>query len=160
MNRLLIFILFLLLLPIIQIKPININEFYDNYITIQVTGEVEKEGLFKVNYGSSINDLVEEGIIKLTQDADLSTINLNYTLSDSDVINFTKVKEIEEIPLISINNSSIEELCQLDGIGITTANKIIEFRNKNGHFEKLEDIMLVNGIKEAKFKLIKDYICL
>ena len=46
------------------------------------------------------------------------------------------------------------------GIGSSTASKIIDYRNKNGKFTKLEDIMNVSGIGEAKFSTIKDYICI
>lgn len=61
--------------------------------------------------------------------------------------------------LININNATLEELMTLDNIGKSTAQKIIDYRNTNGPFTKIEDIMKVSGIKEATFLLIKDKIC-
>ncbi|MBP5408123.1 MAG: helix-hairpin-helix domain-containing protein [Bacilli bacterium] len=61
--------------------------------------------------------------------------------------------------LININVAGVEELMSLDNIGRATALKIIEYRETNGPFLKIEDIMNVSGIKEATFLLIKDKIC-
>ena len=61
--------------------------------------------------------------------------------------------------LININTCSIAELTTLDKIGPSTAEKIIEYRNTNGYFKRIEDIMNVKGIGEAIFLSIKDKIC-
>lgn len=60
---------------------------------------------------------------------------------------------------ININTAGSELLVQLDGIGEKTAQKIIDYRETNGAFQSIEDIMLVNGIGEKKFEAIKDKIC-
>lgn len=62
--------------------------------------------------------------------------------------------------LININEASVDELMLVTGIGKSKAEKIVEYRNKNGKFEKLEDIMNVSGIGEALFEKIKEYICI
>ena len=62
--------------------------------------------------------------------------------------------------LININEASVDELMFVTGIGKSKAVKIVEYRNKNGRFEKLEDIMNVSGIGEALFEKIKEYICI
>ena len=59
---------------------------------------------------------------------------------------------------ISINTASKEELMTLDGIGESKAQKIIDYRNSNGLFEKIEDILNVSGIGESIFNKIKDSI--
>lgn len=59
---------------------------------------------------------------------------------------------------VNINTASSEELQTLKGVGESTAAKIIEYRTQNGPFEKIEDIMNIPGIKEAKFNSLKDYI--
>ena len=115
----------------------------------------------------------------MTNLADISRINLAYQLKDGQKIYIPSIHDDEELPtiqndagnnilipdtpttsnLININTASQLELESLSGIGTSTATKIIEYRNKNGDFQQIEDIMKVNGIGEAKFDLIKDYIC-
>ena len=59
---------------------------------------------------------------------------------------------------ININTASKEELQSITGIGETKAEAIIEYRNKNGKFTKIEDIKNVSGIGEAAFEKIKNQI--
>ena len=59
---------------------------------------------------------------------------------------------------ININTASIAEISDLPGIGETLAGRITEYREKNGDFAEIEDIMNVSGIGEGKFAAIKDYI--
>lgn len=60
---------------------------------------------------------------------------------------------------ININTASAELLDSLDGIGKTTAQKIIDHREKNGPFISTEAIMDVNGIGEKTYETLKDKIC-
>lgn len=60
---------------------------------------------------------------------------------------------------LNINKASESELMTLPGIGESKAKKIIDFRQTNGGFETIEDIMLIPGIKEGMFSKIKDQIC-
>ena len=60
--------------------------------------------------------------------------------------------------LININAASKEELTTLSGIGDAKAQAIIEYRKTNGNFKAIEDILNVNGIGDAIFTKIKDYI--
>lgn len=48
----------------------------------------------------------------------------------------------------------------LKGVGNSTADKIIEYRNKEGGFKKIEQLLEVSGIGESKFNKIKDNIIL
>lgn len=61
---------------------------------------------------------------------------------------------------VSINTATIEELVQIDGIGEARAKAIIEYREANGNFEKLEDIKNVSGIGDSLFDKIKESITL
>lgn len=60
---------------------------------------------------------------------------------------------------ININTASIELLDTLEGIGKTTAQKIIDYREKNGPFSSTEAIMNISGIGAKKYEAIKDKIC-
>ena len=59
---------------------------------------------------------------------------------------------------ININNASVDELKNLTGIGEKKAKDIISYRDKNGSFNTIEDIMKVNGIGESAFAQIKENI--
>ena len=66
--------------------------------------------------------------------------------------------ELKEGTLINLNTASVGELISLSGIGESLSKRIISFREENGKFEKIEDIMKVPGIGEQKFNNIKNYI--
>lgn len=61
---------------------------------------------------------------------------------------------------VSINKASAEDLQNVNGIGLVIAQRIVEYRDKNGAFEALEDLMDVQGIGQAKFERIKEQITL
>lgn len=60
--------------------------------------------------------------------------------------------------LININTADEAELCTLPGVGSSKAKSIIAYREKNGAYRKIEDIMNVEGIKDGVFQKIKDSI--
>ena len=59
---------------------------------------------------------------------------------------------------ININKANVSELKQITGIGESTANKIIDYRENVGKFKKIEDIKEVKGIGESKFESLKNKI--
>jgi competence protein ComEA len=59
---------------------------------------------------------------------------------------------------ININTASSTELQKLPRIGPKIAQRIIDFRNQNGNFKNIEEIIKVRGIGEKVFKQIKDMI--
>ena len=59
---------------------------------------------------------------------------------------------------ININTASIAELQKLPRIGEVVAKRIIDFREENGKFKRIEEIMKVKGIGEKTFMNIKDLI--
>lgn len=60
--------------------------------------------------------------------------------------------------LININTASVEELDELPGIGPSTAEKIVSYRESNGLFASIDDIKNVSGIGDATFDDIKELI--
>ena len=80
---------------------------------------------------------------------------------ETNTSNNESVKEeskTEEISIVNINTASIEELDSLPGIGSSKAQNIIDYRNINGKFGSIEEILNVNGIGTAIYEQIKTYI--
>ncbi len=60
--------------------------------------------------------------------------------------------------VVNINTADVAQLDTLPGIGPSTAEKIVEYRDANGPFATIDDIMNVSGIGPAKFEQIQAYI--
>ena len=148
-----------------------------------ITGEVQIPGVVRVDQGSRIEDVIKAAG-GLTENADISSINLAYLVEDGMKIRIPSIND-EEISkknyiiqgtegiiendkdiknkeskenMININTANQGELERLPGIGTTIAKNIIEYRNKNGNFKEIEEIKDVTGIGENKFEKIKDLI--
>jgi competence protein ComEA len=59
---------------------------------------------------------------------------------------------------LNLNSASVSQLEALPGIGRATAERIVEYRQKNGGFKKAEDLMNVRGIGEKSFLKLKPLI--
>jgi comEA protein len=70
----------------------------------------------------------------------------------------SSTQEISKSGLININTASLEELDKISGIGPTYAQSIINYRNINGPFKKIEDIVNVKGIGPKTFEKMKSEI--
>jgi competence protein ComEA len=57
--------------------------------------------------------------------------------------------------IVNINTASVKELDALPGIGAKTAALIVEYREKNGPFKKIEELMNVRGVGEKSFLKLK-----
>lgn len=151
-------------------------------IAIHIVGEVKNEGIIYLKKGARIIDAINEAGGE-TKQADLSQINLAYVLEDglkiyipnkkekiteyiiesngNNVIqkeNKTSNTEKGDSDKVNINTATQEELDSLPGIGPSTAQKIIDYREENGLFKKIEDIQNVKGIGESKYSDVKDKI--
>ncbi len=67
--------------------------------------------------------------------------------------------QIIEQPRVNLNTASLEELEDLPGIGPKLAERIIAWREENGAFLSVEQLMDISGIAEGKFEDIKDFVC-
>ena len=153
-------------------------------ITVHVAGAVKNPGVYRLKYGSRINDgLVAAG--GATSAANLDVINLATVLNEGEQIYVPKRGEKPHVitirpqaggaggvggaagaggiggatssassQQININLASVVELEQLPGVGPATAKAIVTYREKFGAFLKVEDLLKVRGIGPAKLSEI------
>ena len=55
---------------------------------------------------------------------------------------------------IDLNHASVQELTALPGVGTVTAQAIVDYREANGPFERVEDLLLVPGVGESTVRAI------
>ena len=60
--------------------------------------------------------------------------------------------------IVNLNTASATELQALPGIGAKTAERILEYRQKNGPFKKIEELMNIRGVGEKNFLKLKNQI--
>lgn len=58
-------------------------------------------------------------------------------------------------PVLNLNTATVEQLEALPGIGPKTAELIVQYRQKNGPFKKVEELMNIRGIGEKSFLRLK-----
>jgi competence protein ComEA len=59
---------------------------------------------------------------------------------------------------VNLNSATVAQLQTLPGIGASTAQRILDFRQKNGAFKKIEELMNVKGIGEKSFLKLKPLV--
>ena len=110
-----------------------------------------------------------------TQDAAADQINQAEKVNDGQMIridtqeeaqqkkegNLSQEEQSDAAPSdgrVNINTATREELMTIPGIGASKAESIIKYRETNGAFQKIEDIMQITGIKEGVFQKIRESI--
>jgi competence protein ComEA len=131
-------------------------------IVVHVSGAVRSPGLVTVSSSARIADAIAAaGGADLR--ADLGGLNLAATVSDGDQIVVHMPGESSPAGAgvdrgIDLNRSSVAELEELPGVGPVLAARIVEYRETNGPFNAVEDLLDVGGIGEAKLGAMRDAI--
>ena len=125
-------------------------------IVVHVSGAVANPGLVSLLVPARIADAVEAAG-GATAAADLGALNLAGPAGDGDQIIVPTYGEQtkEESGLVDINRATTAELTSLAGIGPVLADRIVAYRDENGRFEAIEDLLDVPGIGEAKLALMR-----
>lgn len=66
--------------------------------------------------------------------------------------------DTEKAGVVNINTATVQELQLLPRVGPSLAQRIVEFRDKNGPFKRVEELMQVKGIGEKTFALLQPHI--
>ena len=158
MRSLLVFLCLFVSALMIDVTPVSLEKIRGDTVSVTVLGEVEHEGEIELPLYSTVSDALEEAGVR--ENGDAESLNPSLILKDHDVLYVrTRTEETAEKP-VSINSADREELCTLPGIGPSTADNIISYRNEHGLFQSLDEIMLVKGIGTSKFEAISDLITL
>jgi competence protein ComEA len=137
-------------------------------IYIHISGAVINEGIFQLSPGDRVVDALK--MAKLSQNADIDSLNLAESLKDGQKIVVPKIQMINNFSpnspkdqpktgeKVNINTADEKELDSLPGIGAIMAKRIVEYRTEKGRFASIEELKEVQGISEKKFEKLKKYI--
>ena len=133
-------------------------------IYVDVCGAVANPGVFQLAVGSRVFQAIEAAGGYLPE-AVQNCVNRAGVLTDGQMNgsagtgqNAGLTVQAQQDNRININTADEAQLTTLTGIGATRAQAIISYRQENGPFAVIEDIMNVQGIKEGTFAKIKDKI--
>ena len=156
---------FLVLDPNVGIQSVGTVTEVANTFTVTVEGEVYKTGTYTLNEGALMSDLLEAAG-GTTNNADerafyeSSVLTSGVTYFIASKFDATDLCSSSEIDKVNVNSDDASTLASINGITQTIANSIITYRNENGLFSTLEQLLEVYGIGNATYRKIRNYVIL
>lgn len=144
-------------------------------IVVDLRGEVANPGVYELPAGSRLDDAVVAAG-GLTDDADLTQLNLAARLQDGSIVNVPGVAALappeasadggsgaiasgnQQGGLINLNMANAAELETLPGVGEVTAGRIIDYREANGPFRSVDDLVHVQGISMKTINALRNLV--
>ncbi|SFQ32745.1 competence protein ComEA [Lachnospiraceae bacterium XBB1006] len=136
---------------------------------VQIDGAVKKPGVYPVSENTRVFEVIKQAG-GVTKQGCLDGVNQAAKVTDAQQIHICTRKEMRksreskpkssaEEGKVNLNEADKQTLVTLPGIGDAKADLILTYREQNGKFSSIEDIMKIQGIKEGVFRKIKDLIC-
>lgn len=152
-------------------EPIRIVTVTPAALQVHVTGAVARPGVYALPPGSRVQDALQAAGGP-TEDADLERLNLARRLQDGEQVRVPRRSTPQPPALagtatpaaspealkININTATAQELEALPGIGPTLAQRIVAYREANGPFTSIEQLLEVKGIGPVLLEKIRPYI--
>jgi competence protein ComEA len=140
-------------------------------LKVYVTGAVRNPGVYEVQVGDRLAEVLAAAGGP-TEGADLDAVNLAARVRDEEHWHIPMVGEAVEVAggsgqssgvvatsgRLDINAATLDELVGLPGIGDVRAAAIIRYREANGPFTRVEDLLEVEGIGPITLEAIRDFI--
>jgi competence protein ComEA len=141
-------------------------------VIVDVRGAVNRPGVYELPAGARLQDAVNAAG-GLSAGADLSTINLARRMRDEEIVvigslalasdalasaESESTTSVASQTQININTASVSELDVLPGIGEVTAQRIVDFREQNGPYRSIDDLVHVQGISTRTIEALRDLV--
>lgn len=143
----------------------TVNEVSQQFLYVHVVGEVQSPGMYQLPIGARLVDAVFAAG-GLTEEADNASVNLARELTDGEQIIVFSISQEGEAAgstasgLVSLNRAGDKELEELPGIGPALAGRIVAWREANGGFKSVQDLLKVSGIGENLLAGVIDLVTL
>ncbi|MFL5923097.1 MAG: helix-hairpin-helix domain-containing protein [Gaiellaceae bacterium] len=137
-------------------------------VVVDVVGAVRRPGLYRLAQGSRIADAVARAG-GATAKADLAQVNLAAPLADGEQVVVPRrgvpgaavggaSASGESAGPVQLSTATLEELDTLPGVGPTTAQKILDYREKHGAFSSVDELDAVPGIGPKRLEQLRDLV--
>ena len=149
------------------------TEAHNERMYADISGCVVNPGIYSINRDTRLFELIASAG-GLTEEADYNGFNQAEIVEDGDKIiipskadmeagitsGYTVNQEsgIDKDGKININTAGLEQLDEIPGVGPSTAERIIAYREENGRFHHIEDLMNISGIGPKTFDKMKESI--
>ncbi|NLL07059.1 MAG: competence protein ComEA [Clostridiaceae bacterium] len=140
-----------------DIENINLAYVLQENVMLKILPKIDPSTITKGTEIENSNSSVSEPT--QNQSSDIAFTGMEIKSDSGGAVLSENGQEDASNSMININTATEAQLETLPGVGPSTASKIVVFREKNGNFKKIEDVMNVPGIGESKFANMKDFIC-
>jgi competence protein ComEA len=137
-------------------------------VVVDVVGAVRRPGVYRLASGARVLDAVRKA--RATGRADLAGLNLAARLADGEQVVVprhgqasvgvtTAAPGSPQAP-VHLNSATLDQLEELDGIGPSLAQRIIDYRTQHGGFRSLDELDQVSGIGPARLAALHGHVAL